>query len=44
MSETQINPDELDKWFEELEASLDKEEVARLAQNVLERHQPTLRR
>jgi iron-sulfur cluster assembly accessory protein len=42
MSETQINPDELDKWFEELEASLDKEEVSRLAQNVLDRHQPSL--
>ena len=42
MSETQINPDDLDKWFEELEANLDREEVSRLAQNVLERHQPTL--
>ena len=42
MSETQINPDELDKWFKELEASLDKEEVSRLAQNVLDRHQPSL--
>jgi len=42
MSETQINPDELDKWFEELEASLDKEEVSRLAQKVLDRHQPSL--
>jgi hypothetical protein len=35
MSETQINPDELDKWFEELEASLDKEEISRLSQKVL---------
>lgn len=42
MSETQINPDELDKWFEELEASLDKEEISRLSQKVLERHQPSL--
>lgn len=42
MSETQIDQHDLDKWFEELESSLNHEEVARLAQNVLERHQPTL--
>lgn len=42
MSETQINPDELDKWFEELEASLDKEEVSRIAQAAVERLQPSL--
>ena len=42
MSQQITSPDDLDKWFEELEASLDKDEVARLAQNVLERHKPSL--
>ena len=42
MSEAQVTPDDLDKWFEELEASLDTEEVARLAQSVIERHKPSL--
>ena len=42
MSEAQVSPDDLDKWFEELEASLDTEEVARLAKSVIERHKPSL--
>ena len=42
MSETQISPEDLDKWFEELEAGLDKEEVSRLTQAVLDRQQPRL--
>ena len=42
MSEVQIDQLDLDKWFDELENSLDKDEVARLAQKALERHQPTL--
>jgi len=42
MSENKINPDDLDRWFDELEASLDKEEVSRLAQSVIDRHQPSL--
>lgn len=42
MSENKVKSDDLDKWFDELEASLDKEEVARLAQSVLNRHQPSL--
>ena len=29
---------EIDKWFEELEAQVDESEVARLAQAVLDRH------
>ena len=42
MSQQVTSPEDLDKWFEELEASLDKEEVARLAGKVLERHNPSL--
>ena len=30
--------DDLDKWFVELEESLDEKEVQRLAQAVMERH------
>ena len=36
---------DLDKWFAELEAEVDKEEVSRLAQAVIDRHnnrKPTL--
>ena len=46
MSQNQ-KPDQndLDKWFAELEAQADQAEIARLAQQVLNRHQnrePTL--
>lgn len=42
MSENKTESDGLDKWFAELEESLDKKEVQRLAQSVIQRHQPTL--
>ena len=32
------NQNDLDKWFAELEAEVDKAEVARLAQAVMDRH------
>ena len=38
MSENNKGLDDLDKWFVELEESLDEKEVQRLAQAVMERH------
>ena len=45
VNKSDARPNDLDKWFAELEAEVDKAEVSRLAQAVIDRHnnrEPTL--